>query len=74
LAASGFAAASIGGGLLTGIAGSLASSPILGIGNSSDFGDQYSYASLGKDALLGGLTGGILKDSLHRVAQIFGRD
>ncbi|TKC60280.1 RHS repeat-associated core domain-containing protein [Pedobacter hiemivivus] len=60
LAASGFTATSIGGGIVSGLAGSMVSSPVLGLGNQVYFGDPYSLKSFGQEALLGGIGGGLL--------------
>lgn len=60
LAASGFTATSVFGGVVAGMAGSAASSPILGLGNNLAFGDPYSFSNFTTDVALGGITGGTI--------------
>ena len=60
LAATGLTGASVAGGALAGVTGSIVSSPILGVGNNVFFGDPYSAKTFGRDVLIGGIGGGIV--------------
>ena len=60
LVATGLTGASVLGGAVSGIAGSIVSSPILGLGNSYFFGDPYSAKTFGRDVLIGGTGGAIV--------------
>jgi len=64
LAVTGLTGASVAGGALAGVTGSIISSPVLGVGNSIFFGDPYSAKSFGRDVLIGGIGGGIVGGAL----------
>jgi len=59
LSLTGLSATSIAGGAVAGFAGSVAGSPILGVGNNVFFGDPYSVKQFGKDVLFGTSLGAI---------------
>jgi RHS repeat-associated protein len=64
LAVTGLTGASVAGGAVAGIAGSIISSPILGLGNGYFFGDPYSVENFGRDVLIGGAGGAIVGGAL----------
>lgn len=50
---------SIAGGAVSGFVASAVTSPVLGLGNHSVFGDNYNFASFGRDVILGTAGGGV---------------
>lgn len=67
LSMTGLSGASIVGGGLAGLTGSVVSSPILGFGNMAFFNDPYSAKNFGRDVLLGAAGGAIVGGTIAAV-------